>query len=296
MRDLVIAIPAWGDSYIDLATRFTIPASIAALKEAGCGARFLIHTDRQTRFIKATAGFTTEYRQVPRGLGKRKDWDRFIACHKEAIEATPAGSILALLNADIVVSRETYGFVQSTLASGDKKVIGSFGIRADVDRGDPPIGVDRDTLGKWIWANRHPITSELIWGKGRSGLPTQLYFDDGQGNVTTHGFYMVPMFILKDERRVSFDNTIDDDLFKNYRDDEVHYMTKGEAIFAELSRNAKRHTVKAPLSIPGMIAFGRGRVLKSQMRNFRQPIRVTGKEPGPNPVIEQICRGIGSGR
>lgn len=295
---IFIAVPAWGTPYVELATRYTIPATVASLKAAGChDATFLIHTDSPKSFRGALRGWNAEYRGIPDSYKPRPDWDKFIACHREAIAATPKGAILALLNADIVVSIETYGFVRSVLTGRTgKRVIGSFGIRTDVDKGKPPIGADADTLGRWIWSHRHSITEELIWGTGCSGLPTQLFFDDGKGNVTTHGFYMVPMFILKDARAVSFDNTIDDDLFANYADDEIHFMTKGEAIFAELSRSSKHHKVRTLLDIPTMVQFGRGRAGHSHLRNFRQPIRVLGREPDRNETIETIYRGIRAGR
>lgn len=299
-RPLFIAIPAWGEYYVDLAVRFTVPAVIAALQSFNPDlVTFIIHTDDEVSFKKAIGAYRTNFMPVlkaapaPRRPRARLDdshWVAFKQAHKDALNVTPLGAICVLLNSDIVCSREAFVFASAEIEKGKKAVV-SVGIRTTIEGNEgPPIGADAETLFKWIWGHRHHITEECIWGRGRSQHPTILFFDDGAGNVEMRGWHLTPMFVLKD-RDVRFKGTIDDDMLGHYSDDEVSFMSDGQAAFAEISANAKGHPFGIPLSVDSVIRFndrrGDRRFTRAHVRNFKQPMRVLG-HPSTHPAIAEI--------
>lgn len=274
---LLIAIPAWSPPYVELAVKYTIPAIIRSLAISPFDdVQFLIHTDDPWAF-KGTMDGLRVRTQAP--VLDKGQWEAFSRAHREAIAATPEGGIVALFNADIVCSIETFSVVAYKLQNAS--VVASIGTRTAVDRAEPPIGVSGDELARWIWSNRHPITEELIWGKGRSTHPTVLYFDDREGNVAFNAFHMTPMFI-KVDRPLDFEGTIDDDLIEKFASHEVCYLAGGQAIFAELSRDTKPSFTGDPLSVDGVVQFDRNRrplgmgFTKAHCQNFSRTMRLMG--------------------
>lgn len=299
-RCLVIAVPAWGSDYVELAVRFTLPSVLASLAARPVGAlhpRFLIHTDDETPFRACLAGQDVRFVPVRVPRIPKQDplpkgtWEAFKQSHRDAIAMTPKGSVVALLNSDIVVSRETFAAVDRILGAGVKKVIASVGIRTLIDGNTPPIGADAVTLNRWVWSHRHRITDDNIWGRGRSAHPTILYFEDGE-NVSLHGFHLTPMFMLKD-RNMAFRGTIDDDVLQRYNENEIYFVRDLEMSFAELSPLFKRDNVGAPLSVDGVVKYWGARgVSAAHARNFRQRIRVLGNPAANHPAADQIIAGL----
>lgn len=292
MQPLYISIPAWGRAYVDIATRYTIPAVFASLAAAGITdpVNFILHTDEPDKFKTALNGHNLIFRPLANPKPTREtNWPVFKAAHRDAIAITPKGAILTLLNSDIVVSRETFGFVRDTFADEKIKVIASSGgIRATLDSVNaPPIGANAESLNAWIWAHKHSITRECVWGKGRSGLPTVLFFEH-EGGVSMHYFHLVPMFMLKDDRDLSFIGTIDDDLLECYGDEEMFVVRDKQTAFAELSPASKVHSVGQLLTVDVMISFWQRRFLPSHLRNFRHRITVIGNPKNTHPAASQI--------
>jgi len=293
MKPLYISIPAWGKTYVDIATRFTIPAVFASLAAGGMRepANFIIHTDDQDRFKTALCGHNLIFRALaePRPT-QAQNWPVFKAAHRDAMAITPKGAILTLLNSDIVVSRETFGFVSDVFESDKIRVIASSGgIRATLcDTSAPPIGASAVDLNAWIWANKHSIIQECIWGKGRSGLPTVLFFEHDDGGVSMHYFHLVPMFMIKDDRSLSFKGTIDDDLLGCYGDDECFFVSDKQMAFAELSPASKVHSVGQLLTVDVMMNFWKDRFLPCHLRNFRHRISVLGNPQNTHPAADEI--------
>jgi hypothetical protein len=129
-------------------------------------------------------------------------WPVLKAAHRDAINTTPVGAMLILLNADIVVSRETIGFGRDTFAANEKikAIVTYHGIRTILDHANPPpIGATAGALTGWILKNKHPIIKELMWGTGRSNLPTLLLFEHDDG-LSMHNVHLTPMFLRKDDR------------------------------------------------------------------------------------------------
>lgn len=294
MKPLFISIPAFGKAYVDLAVRYTIPGVLASLRE--CEGEppptFIVHTDDRAKFQAALPGQKIEFMPLAPPVGRDGPWHTFKQAHRDAIAKTPQGAILALLNSDIVISRETFAFVDQTFANNpDKKVIVSVGIRTLIDGNTPPIGVSAAELNRWIWTHRHPITDECIWQGGRSHHPTILFFEQGS-EVSMHCFHLTPMFIVKDARVMQFKGTIDDDLLERYQEDEICFARDGEMAFAELSPKWKTHPFGKPLSVDAVINFGERRFRPSHVRNFRQRYAVIGRPAANHPVVDQILERI----
>lgn len=292
LRPLVISIPAWGSDYVALAVKFTIPAVLASLARSSfTDVTFRIDTDQPGAFLAALVNHRVEFVPIPSATAARDhNWVVFKAAHRNAIAETPEGAICVLLNSDIVVSLETFPFLETAFDQGAKAVV-SVGIRTLIDGNSPPIGVGADELNRWIWSHRHPITDEAIWQNGRSQHPTILFFEV-DGAVTMHCFHLTPMFILKD-RALNFKGTIDDDLLASYTDDEVLFAKNGEMAFAELSPRVKQHPFGRPLSVAGVVAFGKPKFSSAHKRNFSQRFKVVGDANRDHPAVFQIANGLG---
>jgi hypothetical protein len=270
MTPLHIAIPAWGEAYIRLALRYTIP-SIRAAKPWDGPVTLVIHTDEPGSFFDV--GLPVQIRPKPPGNGHAAQ----AIAHREVVTSAPLGSVLMLLNADVVVSVECFSEAQRLL-SGGAKVLAALGLRCLIRDSDPPIGVDAKTLHKWAWKNRHPINEDCVWGRGKTGTPTLLFFERGE-SVTARCFHMHPAFIAKD-RDLSFGGTIDDDLIGRYTSSEVHVICHCEMAFAELSPASKQFRSVGPLSIDRVVQFGAHRFRPAHIEMFEHnSIRILGDGP-----------------
>lgn len=299
-RELFISIPAWGKLYVGLAVKHTIPAAVASLRAAGRTATFLIHTDDREAFAGKLGGHSAKFFLVPGEPGGDREifvdplpkthWVAFMAAHREAISLTPPDAILALFNSDMVVSIETFGFVDRVLGSAGrtaKRVISILGVRTLIDGNDPPIGVNARTLNAYIWAHRHKITDDNIVGRGSSMHPTQLFFEHGH-EVTMHGFHHTPMFIIKDGA-LMFRGTIDDDLIGKYPDDSIYFVRDCEMSFAELSFGRKRDVSGELLTVDNAVKYWAARGLSpGHARNFRQRMTILGDPEKNHPYADQI--------
>lgn len=302
---LHIAVPAWGEYYVDLACRYTVPAIRASLAESAFKqAELLVHTDDQAAFREAAGVLPIRFLPLPRLPAAPRDlrlerlpaeyWVAFKQAHKDALAATPTGGISVLLNSDVVVSRECFAYVYEQIVERGHKVVASVGIRAEIESdGGPPIGADAETLFRWIWAHPHPITKECIWGAGRSQHPTILYFPGDDGAVSMHCFHLTPMFIRKD-RPLGFKGTIDDDLLAAYRDDEVAYPHVGDVAFAELSPTWKTHPHgMRRMTVNEVAEFWSKRMMRGHyLRNFRQRLAVLGAPRQNHPAVDRIIASL----
>lgn len=283
MTPLYIAIPAWGEWYIQLALRFTIPSIRAAAAWDG-PVTLIVHTDEPQRFFDV--GLPVQVRRKPDGKGHAAQ----AIAHREVVESTPRGAVMMLLNADVVVSSEVFTAARRIL-DGGKKLIAALGLRCLVRDSQPPIGVDANSLNAWAWANRHPINEDCVWGRGRTGTPTLLFFERGQ-SVTARCFHMHPAFVVKD-RDLTFGGTIDDDLIGRYTSSEIHVVRDCEMAFAELSPASKVFRSTAPLSVERVAKFGAHRFRPAHIEMFeRNSIRIVGDdvtdETPVGPIVADI--------
>lgn len=283
---LVITIPAWGEHYVNYATRYVIPSVIAALKERDCKLqpKFLVYTDVKDRFARVLSGYDVEYMPVPHGGGHVS----LIRAHKDVIMRSPAGSVMVLLNADIMVSREAFVVADLIFAAG-YRAVASIGIRSLIKKEPPPVGASASDLLQWCWRNRHPIIEECVWGRGKSSTPTMIFFEQDE-NVIAHCVHLHPFMVVKD-RDLQFIGTIDDDLLARYTEKEIYVLSDAEIGFAELSVAEKTvgpGNQSAPLSVHRVFGFGKN-YLPSHFRNFRNALRITGRGPVDNTPAKMIA-------
>lgn len=291
MSALYICIPAWGRHYVDIAERFVVPSILAALKERDRSAgpvTFMLYTDAPRRFSPLLVGHNVAYRGAPAAgqtIHQGLTW-----AHRDTLARAPEGATVALLNADIVISRETFA-AADILFQGQSRVIASLGVRSVLnEKAPPPIGGSAAEVFGWAWRYRHPIISDLLWGEGRSSLPTMLFFAE-RGSVVCHCFHMHPFLIRKD-RTLDFRGTVDDDLLARYGVSEIYVARDFEAGFAEISLPDKQHqSSHLPLSVQNVVKFGTGRLLASHLRSFGHKIRIVGNgnvddEPARAILIE----------
>jgi hypothetical protein len=270
--NLLISVPAWRPHYVDYAARYTVPAVLEAYRWSPWpgDVKFLIHTDRPDVFRRLLQGHDNEIRPAPR----QPNFIGLTQAHDEAVAAIPEGGAGLLLNSDIVVSREVFAKGAEIIERGFS-VIASIGVRSLIETELPPIGADARTLLDWSWRNKHPIIKDLIWGTGRSRIPTMLFFENG-GSVVCHCFHMHPFFVVKN-RNLRFRGTIDNDLMAKFADRDIYVVCNREIGFAELSPITKRFGSAQPLSIDFMNSFGK-RFTPAHVRNFRHAMRICGDD------------------
>jgi hypothetical protein len=283
-----ITIPAWGARYVDVAARYAVPAVLKALDAADfdLACRFHVFTDAPARLRMALKDEDVDWQPMPPGGG----FHGLTKAHRATLAVASPDSIVLLLNADIVVSVEA--ITQAVkLLSGRTKVLVSTGIRTAIGNEKPPIGADAAALFAWAWRNRHPFMEDSVWCRGRTKVPTTVFFER-DGSVVCRCFHLHPFFVRKD-RALDFKGTIDDDLLARYAPDEMRVLTEREIGFAELSPPDRRFSSgPKPLTEADIIQFGRN-FLPAHVRNFTHPIRICGDGPVDDGAWKAIAKGLG---
>lgn len=282
-----ICIPAWGARYVQLAQRYTVPAVLKALDAADFDlrCRFHVFTDMPGYLRPLLADEDVDWQPMPKGGG----FAGLTKAHRATMDAAGQGSIVLLLNADIVVSCEAIVNAVALLR-GRVKVLASTGIRSVVRSEPPPVGVDASALFAWAWRNRHPFMEDSVWGRGRTRLPTTIFFEK-EGSVVCRCFHLHPFFVVKD-RDLAFQGTIDDDLMARFKPEEIKVLGDREIGFAELSP-ADRAFPSGPavLSVAEVVRFGCN-FLPEHVRNFSHGIRICGDGPVDDFPWETIATGL----
>jgi hypothetical protein len=284
-----IAVPAWGEHYVDLAIRFTVPAIIAALDavDFDLRCRFHVFTDRRDAFRALLAQEEVHWHPAPPNKGH----PGLTMAHRETLRQAAEGSIAVLLNADIVVSREAFSVAAALLGAGRTRVLASTGVRSVLKDDElPPVGGGAASVFAWAWRHRHPFMEDSVWGRGRTAWPTTLFFES-EGTVVARCFHLHPFFVLKD-RPLQFKGTVDDDLVARYRPDEIRVLGEREIGFAEISPASRQFGVGAPLTEAYVIKFGKN-FIPAHVRNFSYPIRICGDGPVDDAAWETIAAGLG---
>lgn len=284
----LVVVPVWGAAYRELFLDVALPAILAALRHARTRARFLIHTDRPEQIGPALAGHAVEFRHVPRG----SKYDAFGRGHQEGLASAAAGEFVALLNADLVPSVEAFAAAERRFAEGKRAVIVA-GARTLLGDTLPPVGASAGALHDYALANLHPINRDCFFGKGRTVIPSIVYFADGQG-VVMRGFHLHPFAVVaaSDQR---FSGTIDRDLVDCFALDDMHVVTdRDEMAFAEISPPEKVFgTIGRPIDVPHIVNWARRGASRRHRELFRHPIVLQGRPSGfDERIAKQILQGL----
>lgn len=228
-----VSVPVWGERYRKVFLERALPSILYAAQGASAHVYITIHKDgyEGDAFEKSvkqlcsdyfnTSPYTLSFVQV----ANNSTYVALQQSHAEVINFAGAGSLVMLLNADIVVSGNLFEKCEQHLLDRGKNAVVCLGIRTVLDDQEPPIGAPPRELLNWAWEHRHQIIRDLEWGSGRSALPTNLFFSpDVTGGVVARGFHLHPVAIRK-PKVLSFRSTIDGDLLDSYERDTIHVVT-----------------------------------------------------------------------
>ena len=138
----LIGTPAWGERHIDLFQRYCLPSVQIAAERADIDFEFCIHTDNQDRVVDILerADIRAIVLQAPIEPHKHR---RLGLCNRDALNTAHDGEVVALINADHVVSIEAFEAAERRFAQG-KRIVMMAGTRTLGDV--PPVGVPSASL------------------------------------------------------------------------------------------------------------------------------------------------------
>lgn len=218
----IVSIPAWGPMHVAKLLAHTLPSVRFALRVAGVKARILIHTDQGAHIVQAANGEDIDVAPVP---GQGDLYQRFGDCHRDAIARAAEGDRVALLCADMAVSRELFSACEARFGDGKRAVVAAA--TRTLANEPPPIGASSYELLAWTMRWPHPMVRACFWGE-RSQTPWAVYFRNGD-HITLRGFHLHPVAVVKD-RALPFHGTLDIDLLDNYGRHEIHVVTSPDEL------------------------------------------------------------------
>ena len=250
MPDWLIALPCWGDAYRSRFAAMCWPSWQAALEPIRNRCRILLHTD-EPAFARLFDGYLVDVRPRP-GDARHYQHGAFADAHREALREAGFGEIVAIQNADHILSRECFVAAEQRFALG-KKLIMCAGTRTVGPLfGNPPPVMAAAELLQWAWHYAHTITQQSTWPRGLSAVPSVLYFSDGR-NVILRAWHLHPFAVFKD-RRLDFAGTVDRDLPDNFRPDEIHVVTDpNELAQAEISPPTRHFALRPDAMTEGYL-------------------------------------------
>lgn len=267
MPDWLIAAPVWGDAYLRRFLEAALPAQRAALAHAGLTARWIVHTDRPDAVISAMAGLDIDLRPPPLAGDLYR---RFGDAHRQALDAAGQGDFVALLSADIVVSREAFAACEARFAEGAKAVVAAATRTLTLTEPPtyPPPGVPSVDLLDWCMAHPHPMVQACFWPSypgphptGYSNTPWAVYFASPERTIL-RGFHLHPLAVVAD-RPLPFTGTLDQDLLANFSHGEIHVVTdRHELAMAEISPAERAISLRRrPMTAETIAEWARQRAL-----------------------------------
>lgn len=262
----VISVPAWGERHVRCACSHMIPAILMSLDKAQIpheDCAFVVHTDRPEQFDSKLHSENFDIADVPPGGNK---YVQFVAAHRDVLGRAKIGDAVIFINADMVCSIEFFAAVRARFEQG-KRAVMTLGSRTSAD-GSPPVGVSSRELLAWGWANRHHWIEDSVWGRGRTVMPSELYFEQ-PGQVVLHAFFHAPVAFLK-QPGMRIETTIDDDFASQFARQDLHVVSDADELsFVELSPPGRLFASGDALSVDGVVHWA-----NRQMRN-RAGLRTT---------------------
>jgi hypothetical protein len=287
MTRWLIPIPVWGDPYARVFAERAVPALRAALEDFDHPVQFIVHTDRPAAVLELLDGFDAEVVEIPPDTPYRGLQD----AHADGIRRARPGDRVALLTADLVVSRNFFATCDAHMERGSKLIL-MAGTRTDADYSPAPAGLGPRDLLSWAWDHRHPIIRDVEWGTGASCVPTVLYFARGD-QVVMHGFHLSVAAMEKKDAELRLESTVDDVLADHFELGEVHVVTSPDDLAVlEVSAHERRfrlsHRPMDEIHVAHMME-----TLASERHKwmFRHRIVIRGGVPDDEwemPIVERI--------
>lgn len=279
-RDMIIAVPAWGEQYCKLFLGPVLATHRAAIDylhaeyRGTVTVRYVVQTDDPIAVMRALKDFEVTIAPPPPTL--QTPMRSMTGTHQRAIEIARENDRVVLLNADIMLSTEALVAIERRFRSG-KKAIVCAGTRTTVPfwRQYPDPMPSRRLLA-WAMRYMQTIPRSCIWGEGRSQLPWGVYFKEA-GSVVLRAFHLHPLAIVKD-RVLPFTGTIDLDLIENYKHGEVHIVTDpDEMALAEISPAWRTHgDYDWTIDVGSVVAWALRGARPMHWWNFRHRILLQG--------------------
>lgn len=249
----VISVPAWGERCVRALAELSAPSLLWALRDLGSedDVRMLVHTDAPDR-VRALPWAWAGVRLETRPVGSKPTYVTLQESHADAVQSAAVGERVVLLNADLVVSRNFLRACARHFDDGALAVV-LLGIRTPEGPEKPPIGAAPRDLLEWAWGHRHRIIQDLEWPRGRSMLPTNLFFSVGESTVA-RGFHLHPAAIVKCAD-TECKSTIDNDLLDHFPVERVHVVVDpDDCAMCEVSPAERRFPVRSEDMTPRLVA------------------------------------------
>lgn len=285
MRFAIVS-PAWGARCVDLFTGPVLDSHAAALEHFVGAVRYVCHTDEPER-VRAAVTRKTRCDVFCPGLPPGSGYEVFGRATDEALRWAEPGEVVCFLNADIVVSRETFSAVSRLVGSG-KKAVMCAGTRT-LPATEIPVGAISRHLLAWSIENAHPVIRESFYGEGRTALPSTIYFRDA-GGVSMRGFHLHPLAVVKG-RDIAHDSTVDWNLVAGFPREEIHIVTdRDELALAEISPESKTFGIlRHPFGAPDIVEWAARRTIPFHWWLFEHHITLGGTgATNDGPLVEEL--------
>lgn len=221
MTRWLISVPVWGQHYVDEFCAAALPPltrAIEALAELpDIEARLIIHTDRAEQVGAATSA-RVECRPVPAGA---RGFDCMSQAHREVLRLGLRGDVVVLLTAGAVISAQGLRYCAKVLEDPRLRLVLCAVPRA-LPRGPLPDAADGESLMRWAWDNRHPMTEECIWPHGRSRDLSRTFYLGADDSVASRQALPHPLAVRIDGRPLRFTPTVDANLIHCFDPSEMH--------------------------------------------------------------------------
>ena len=294
MSEWLIAIPVWGDRYLDILERATLPALRLALAKLGQSATLVVHTDQPERVTKAAEGLTLKLYDVP---GPDNAFESLSQAHRHVLQMAQAEQRVCLLTADLVMSSQMLFSCEELFKHG-KSLVCCMGMRVD-DAVMPPNTESGHELLAWGWEHRHPMTRESTWPNGRSYDVWRMYFEQGDEVACRLSLPHPIALVKKRNARIQFYPTIDVNVTHNFSPGVTHLIIEPhEGALIELSPQDKEFIYTESMldrlekGLPSCPAFVR--FTNPRHRGFFQKqiiIKGSGGDCGDQRVMDRVMRG-----
>lgn len=294
-----ISVPAWGERYLSIFERATMPAlqfAIRELQSQNHNVEIVIHTDNRDRAAQAVGGVAdTHFLEVPPPDGA---FESLSQAHRQVIHMATRNSRVCLLTSDLILSRNALVSCESRFAEGYVKVIGCAGMRA-CEETLPVPGMSGRELLAWGWDHRHPMTQECTWSEGTSYDLWRMYFakDD---EVVCRLCLPHPIAFVRDRPgMLDFRPTIDVNLIGNWQMNEMYIVTNPDELgLIELSPRDKEFVRTEPMwkrfreFLPGVPTFSHLTTPRHNwLFNHKIIIKGTGGDVGDELVVARMVHG-----
>lgn len=230
----VVSLPVWGAEYVDKFVRGGLPSIKAA--DALNANRYMVYTDHTEALAAAMFGMDVEFKPVPPVDGDK--YDRMSEAHRDTLRCAADGDYVALLGADMLLSREVFSACEKRFADGYSAVVAAATRTLSIQ---PPPPMSSRELLRWAMDHAHPLVKGCFYG-AQGNCPWAVYFQNGE-NITLRGFHLHPVAVVKN-RPLEYKGSLDQDLLEHFQPREIQVVTDpDELALAEMSPPAMKFYV-----------------------------------------------------